>query len=262
LGTLGAYFGPLPSLIRPPEIQCPRAYPEIDSTANSNEDSVLQRRRLLGIVVNVQLVGSISVASLHDGVQDDQNYRAYSCFSLRAGEALMQIDFYRDTAKKIVGVCFHSEWRSSRWYGRCQGSFDCISPPVNHAFDSVYLSTEGFFKYTCAPLSQCIVVNTSTMDENKYLDYDGGLGNIRICSNTDVGLAFVVLSKFNKGDEVDDVVMEWPHRAQLPKTLWLSYDMLQKSIAEGENLSSYCLEAVDGHGTSVLARILPHVLTN
>ncbi|KAH9102155.1 hypothetical protein LEN26_013814 [Aphanomyces euteiches] len=235
LGTLGTFFGPIPNLPRPQQVQSIPP-PAVDGAGTIHALSLKSN----------ELILESQLPSPGDGFD--------TCFLLHKGEALIQLDLLRHE-EKVVGLCFHTTSRSSEWYGSStNGNLEVVLAPKGEAFASLSVSQTGA-EYTFAPIAECRVAETSTPPSDVTLD----LGEDDISLESDNGVAFIVLCKFNNGDSLVDQVIEFPQQTQSPQTVRLSLAYLKAQVSQP--LTDYCIEVVDDSGVSTMSPILPACLT-
>ncbi|KAF0687233.1 Aste57867_20995 [Aphanomyces stellatus] len=232
LGTLGAYFGPAPRL--------PRPLPNRNSlTPSPSGNSGVHH-------VSIRSTPTF-VAVSNDEHAADGSFEG--AFVLHKDETLVQVDLVR-LHNVIVGACFHTSARSSKWYGSTVGDYDAVVAPAGQAFAAICISSTGV-DYTFESESHCRVTDARPVPAG--VTVDAGQGNVTVAAAD--GVAFVVLSTFNNGDPLVETLVEFPRVTDLPPTWRLSTTYLQSKVPSP--LPEYCLEVVDDTGASTLSPVLP-----
>ncbi|RHY04332.1 hypothetical protein DYB25_005314 [Aphanomyces astaci] len=243
LGTLGTYFEPVPRQLPRPEL-VPRAtpFPSVNGNAGVHNIWIRQSPHAPGLLATSNLAED---ATLFNHV-----------FPLQPGEALVQVELTRQDDNRVVGVCFHTQTRSSAWYGSVKGTYDVVVAPPNFAFSSVAVLSDGALEHTFESEERCRVAEVPLVENGEAAVDDGTA--VSFHASSEAGLAFVVLSQFNNGDPLADHVVEVPTRgdaALLPRSWRLSTTYL-KSKVHPRALTEYAIEVVDAAGKATLSPVL------
>ncbi|ETW00593.1 hypothetical protein H310_07167 [Aphanomyces invadans] len=235
LGTLGTYFGPLPHHLPRPQ-PLPNLAPLPCLHGGAGVDIVRIRASASGLEFTSSAL-AVDEPCTH-------------VFPLQKGEVLVQVEVVRANGQ-IIGAAFHTQTRSSKWYGQVDGLYEIVVAPPSLAFASICTS-RGEVQHTFESEDVCRVEDVSDDDGTSEAD----LGQEKaLHAVSDVGIAYVVLHQFNNGDPLADHVVEFAEPSALPQSWRISATYLKAKV-HPRPLTDYAVEVVDATGTSTLSPVL------
>ncbi|KAF0686039.1 Aste57867_22133 [Aphanomyces stellatus] len=240
VGRIGAFVTPMPA-----------------SQPDDEEDADIEWPPLVGVIVETNDGdGRVTSLASFDNVEELDVPVGARVFLLGRGETLVQIDLCRNDDDDVVGLCVHTNRRSSPWYGDLTDheSFEIAAPGecfVRVAWtegdDGVDVDI-GMIDDFCMPRD---------IDDDVIADVIIDDGEPNIVVSSDAGLAFVFTSVNNKGADVvgdmdADHVFEMPgdgsKDAPWPMTWRLSFPMFLHHVQDDKDAIMYGLCAVDATG--------------
>ncbi|OQR96807.1 hypothetical protein THRCLA_07170 [Thraustotheca clavata] len=232
LGTLGAYFGPLPA-----GGHCPT---QSLNTMIQHLPTVRGDGEISGVVIDVAN-GRFEVRSTYQGDTPEELAPSQSLFTLLDGEIFVQVDICKNDESKIVGFCVHTQLRCSVWYGEYTQIYNRYPVAHHEEIQKLEITNDNLNIVSGSYEKQILQYNLNPSAHTfitKHIEIQSPNGHYLV----------TLLQRTENQDLVAQEVI-YDKEQSSSSSIYFPMELIEKIV--GSSLEKYCLEAVDQGGTTM-----------